>query len=66
MTTSSERLDISRPSGGGDDFTFVALDDKYLYAAWGDSRKTVGSSLPGAQRSVHFGRIALPKRRNAG
>jgi hypothetical protein len=47
--------------GGADDFGTVALDNKYLYAAWGDMRATPTSSRSGAQRSMYFGRVPLPK-----
>lgn len=43
----------------GDDFGTVALDDKYLYVAWGDMRENPDSSASGAQRSVYFGRVPL-------
>ena len=41
-------------NNGGDDFTGIALDDKYLYAAWADERSKNGGGL-----SLYFARIPL-------
>lgn len=41
-------------NNGGDDFTGIALDDKYLYAAWADERSKRGGGL-----SLYLARTAL-------
>jgi hypothetical protein len=41
-------------NNGGDDFAGIALDDKYLYAAWADERSKSGGGL-----SLYFARIPL-------
>ena len=56
---SAAQLDNGSGFAAGDDFGTVALDDKYLYVAWGDMRKTPNSSAPGP-RSLYFGRLPLP------
>ncbi len=43
---------------GGDDFSFVALDAKNLYAGWGDMRTTPADPTPG-DRSVYLGTVPL-------
>jgi hypothetical protein len=40
-------LHSSPGNGAGDDFTSVALDDRYLYAAWGDRRTSPLDATPG-------------------
>ena len=55
---------LTGPGSGfaaGDDFGTVALDDKYLYVAWGDMRDVPDSSASGAQRSVFFGRVPISR-----
>jgi hypothetical protein len=50
---------LSSPeSNGGDDFSFVALDDNYLYATWADMRQSPDSSAAGA-RTLYFARLPL-------
>jgi hypothetical protein len=50
---------VSPPEpSGGDDFSFVALDRNYLYAAWADMRKSPYSSSAG-DRTLYFGRVPL-------
>jgi hypothetical protein len=41
-------------NNGGDDFTGIALDDNYLYAAWADERSKSGGGL-----SLYFARVPL-------
>ena len=41
-------------NNGGDDFSGIALDDRYLYAAWADERSTSGGG-----RSLYFARVPL-------
>ena len=53
------QIDSGTGFAAGDDFGHVALDEKYLYVAWGDMRKNPGSSASGTQRSVYFGRVPL-------
>jgi hypothetical protein len=43
---------------GNDDFANVALDDSYLYAAWGDQRKSPTDPSPGPT-AVYFARVPL-------
>jgi hypothetical protein len=43
-------------AGGNDDFSSVALDDRYVYAAWGDQRKSPTNSTPGPV-AVYFARV---------
>jgi hypothetical protein len=57
---SAAQIDSGTGFAAGDDFGTVALDEKYLYVAWGDMRKNPGSSASGAQRSLYFGRVPLP------
>ena len=45
-------------SAGNDDFSNVALDDSYLYAAWGDQRTSPTDPTPGPV-SVYFARVPL-------
>lgn len=49
---------VSPPEGpdhnGSDDFSYVSLDRRYLYAAWADMRHSTGSS-----RSLYFARMPL-------
>src|SRR5439155_345015 len=50
---------LSAPApDGGDDFSHVALDGDYLYAAWADMR-TSPTGASGDVRSLYFGRVAL-------
>jgi hypothetical protein len=56
---SAAQIDSGTGFAAGDDFGTVALDEKYLYVAWGDMRKNPGSSASGAQRSLYFGRVRL-------
>jgi hypothetical protein len=56
----SHAVSQPQPSEGGDDYGSVALDEKYLYVAWGDMRKTSNSSASGTERTLFFGRVALP------
>ena len=60
---SAAQIDTGTGFAAGDDYGHVALDEKYLYAAWGDMRKAPDSSASGAQRSVYFGRVPIPPRR---
>ena len=51
----------SSPPGntsGNDDFSSVALDDTYLYAAWGDQRTSPSDPTQGPV-SVYFARVPL-------
>lgn len=57
---SAAQIDNGTGFAAGDDFGTIALDDKYLYVAWGDMRKSPNSPASGAERSLYFGRIALP------
>ncbi|MCZ0997438.1 sialidase family protein [Streptomyces mirabilis] len=41
-----------------DDFSFVMLDNRYLYTGWGDLRTSPTDPSPAA-RSIYFGRIDL-------
>ena len=41
-------------NNGGDDFTGIALDERYLYAAWADERSKNGGGL-----SLYFARVRL-------
>lgn len=41
---------------GNDDFSNVALDDGYLYAAWGDQRTSPTNPAPGPI-AVYFARV---------
>jgi hypothetical protein len=52
--------DVSPPgnAGGNDDFSNVALDDRYLYAAWGDRRTSPTDPAPGPV-GVYFARVPL-------
>jgi hypothetical protein len=43
---------------GNDDFSNVALDDSYLYAAWGDRRTSPTNPAPGPV-GVYFARVPL-------
>jgi len=43
---------------GGDDFSFVALDNNHLYAGWGDMRTSPTDPTP-ASRSVFFGSVPV-------
>ena len=43
---------------GNDDFSSVALDDTYLYAAWGDQRTSPTNASPGPT-AVYFARVPL-------
>jgi hypothetical protein len=43
---------------GNDDFSNVALDDNYLYAAWGDQRTSPTNPAPGPV-AVYFARVPL-------
>jgi hypothetical protein len=43
-------------ASGNDDFSSVALDDNYLYAAWGDQRTSPTDSTPGPV-GVYFARV---------
>jgi hypothetical protein len=43
---------------GNDDFSNVALDDNYLYAAWGDQRTSPTNPAPGPV-GVYFARVPL-------
>lgn len=43
---------------GQDDFSNVALDDNYLYAAWGDQRTSPTDPTPGSI-GVYFARVPL-------
>lgn len=43
---------------GNDDFSSVALDDRYLYAAWGDQRTSPTNPAPGPT-AVYFARVPL-------
>ena len=43
---------------GNDDFSSVALDDHYLYAAWGDQRTSPTNSTAGPV-AVYFARVPL-------
>jgi hypothetical protein len=45
-------------AGGNDDFSSVALDDHYLYAAWGDQRASPSDPAQGPV-SVYFARVPL-------
>ena len=45
-------------AAGQDDFSSVALDDKYLYAAWGDHRTSPTNPAPGSI-GVYFARVPL-------
>jgi hypothetical protein len=59
----SEPLRLSNalsPAGNrtGDDFSSVALDDQYLYATWGDLRKSPTDPSPGPV-SVYLARVPL-------
>jgi hypothetical protein len=45
-------------AAGNDDFSSVALDDKYLYAAWGDKRTSPTNPAPGPV-GVYFARVPL-------
>jgi len=45
-------------SGGNDDFSSVALDDQYLYAAWGDQRTSPTDPTQGPV-SVYLARVPL-------
>jgi hypothetical protein len=45
-------------AGGQDDFSSVALDDNYLYAAWGDHRTSPTNPAPGSI-AVYFARVPL-------
>ena len=56
----SHAISAPQPSEAGDDYGTVALDDKYLYFAWGDMRRTPNSSASGSLRSLYFGRVARP------
>lgn len=56
----SHAVSAPEPDHGADDYGCVALDDKYLYFAWGDMRKTPNSSTSGAERTLYFGRVPLP------
>jgi hypothetical protein len=42
----------TNPTGGGDDFSFIVADQKYVHVGWGDSRS--------GKVQVWYGRIALP------
>jgi len=46
------------PTDLRDDLSSVALDDQYLYAAWGDLRRSP-SDASAAARSIYFGRVPL-------
>jgi hypothetical protein len=43
---------------GNDDFSNVAVDDQYLYAAWGDQRTSPTNPAPGPV-GVYFARVPL-------
>lgn len=43
---------------GGDDFSFVALDNNNLYAGWGDMRTSPTNPAPSA-RSIYFGTVPI-------
>lgn len=43
---------------GNDDFSSVALDDEFLYAAWGDQRTSPTDPTPGPT-AVYFARVPL-------
>lgn len=43
---------------GGDDFSFVALDNSYLFATWADMRQRPDRAEPG-DRSLYFARVPL-------
>jgi hypothetical protein len=45
-------------TAGNDDFSNVALDDNYLYAAWGDQRTSPTNPAPGPV-GVYFARVPL-------
>jgi hypothetical protein len=45
-------------AAGNDDFSSVALDDRYLYAAWGDQRTSPMDPAPGPV-GVYFARVPL-------
>jgi hypothetical protein len=45
-------------SGGNDDFSSIALDDHYLYAAWGDQRTSPTDATAGPV-SVYLARVPL-------
>jgi hypothetical protein len=45
-------------ASGNDDFSSVALDDRYLYAAWGDRRTSPTNPAPGPV-GVYFARVPL-------
>ena len=51
---------VSPPGNGegNDDFSNVALDDRYLYAAWGDQRTSPTNPAPGPV-GVYFARVPL-------
>jgi hypothetical protein len=51
---------VSPPGNGSgnDDFSNVALDDRYLYAAWGDQR-TSPTNPAGRPVAVYFARVPL-------
>ena len=53
----SHAVSSAEPSGG-DDFSFVALGERYLYATWADMRKSPNSSAAG-DRTLYFARIPL-------
>jgi hypothetical protein len=53
----SHAVSPAEPSGG-DDFSYVALDNNYLYASWADMRKSPNSSAAG-DRTLYFARVRL-------
>jgi hypothetical protein len=62
--TFSRPLRVSNPvsppgnAEGNDDFSNVALDDNYLYAAWGDQRTSPSDPAPGPV-AVYLARVPL-------
>ena len=60
----SEPLRLSNtlsPAGnraGNDDFSSVALDDQFLYATWGDQRRSPTDPSPGPT-AVYLARVPL-------
>ena len=57
--TSPAQISSGTGFAAGDDFGTVALDDKYLYVAWGDMRKAPNSSAAASVRSMFFGRVPI-------
>lgn len=60
---SAAQIDSGTGLAAGDDYGHVALDEKYLSAAWGDMRRCTSSTVSGAQRSVYLGRVPIRLRR---